>query len=114
MLVVTRHRPAEGAAFVSAARSALATLRAQPGCESAELVRDIDDGDTYLLVTRWQGVGSYRRALSSFDVKVAAVPVLASAIDDASAFEVLISAEPDGLMEFTGDRAADADTASPQ
>ena len=40
--------------------------------------------------------------------------MLASAIDDASAFEVLISAEPEGLVEFTGDRAPDADTASPQ
>ena len=70
MLVVTRHRPADGADFVLAARSALTALRAQPGCESAELVRDIDDGGHLSAGHPMAGVGSYRRALSSYDVKV--------------------------------------------
>ena len=42
-----------------------------------------------MLVTRWQDVGSYRRALSSYDVKVGAVPLLSRAIDEPSAYEPL-------------------------
>ena len=113
MLVVTKHEPEDAAGFLAAARAALAALWAHPGCESAELVRDIDDGATYLLVTRWVGVGAYRRALSSFEVKVAAVPVLASAAADPSAFELLLAVGPEGVAESAGDRAPDADTAGP-
>jgi hypothetical protein len=36
-------------------------------------------------------VGSYRRALSSYDVKVTAVPLLSLAYDEPSAFEVMHS-----------------------
>jgi hypothetical protein len=42
-----------------------------------------------VMVTRWRDVGSYRRALSSYDVKVGAVPILSRAIDEPSAFEAL-------------------------
>ena len=41
------------------------------------------------MVTRWRDVGSYRRALSSYDVKVGAVPLLSRAIDEPSAYETL-------------------------
>ena len=41
------------------------------------------------MVTRWKDVGSYRRALSSYDVKVGAVPLLSRAIDEPSAYESL-------------------------
>jgi hypothetical protein len=34
-------------------------------------------------------VGSYRRALSPYDVKVAAVPLLSEAIDEPTAYEDL-------------------------
>ena len=36
--------------------------------------------------TRWKDVGSYRRALSSYDVKMAAVPTLSRAVDEPSAY----------------------------
>ncbi len=41
------------------------------------------------MVTRWKDVGSYRRALSSYDVKVGAVRLLGRAIDEPSAYESL-------------------------
>ncbi|MFI0431789.1 MAG: antibiotic biosynthesis monooxygenase family protein [Candidatus Nanopelagicales bacterium] len=116
MLVVTRHRPVEPAAFLEQASGALAALAAQTGCESAEVLCDLDEGAEYVIVTRWRDVGSYRRALSSFDVKVAAVGLLATALDQPSAFEARLTAEPGtgAVRAAAGDRAPDADTAGPQ
>ena len=37
----------------------------------------------------WENVGAYRRALSAYDVKVGAVPLLSTAIDEPSAYEVV-------------------------
>ncbi len=34
-------------------------------------------------------MGSYRRALSAYDVKLGAVPLLSRAVDEPSAYEVL-------------------------
>ena len=42
-----------------------------------------------MLVTTWENVGAYRRALSSYDVKLHAVPLLSRAIDEPSAYEVV-------------------------
>ena len=50
-----------------------------------------DDGEHWLLVAHWASVGQYRRALSSVDVRLAAVPVLAQARDEPTGFEVLAS-----------------------
>ena len=40
-----------------------------------------------MLTTEWEGPGAYRRALSAYDVKLAAVPTLSRAIDEPSAYE---------------------------
>jgi hypothetical protein len=40
-----------------------------------------------VLTSTWENIGSYRRALSAYDVKVNAVPVLYRAIDEPSAYE---------------------------
>jgi hypothetical protein len=39
------------------------------------------------MVTRWSNVGSYRRALSSYEVKMDAVQTLSRAIEEPSAYE---------------------------
>jgi hypothetical protein len=39
------------------------------------------------LVTHWENVGSYRRALSNLNVKMNAIPLLAQAIDEPGAYE---------------------------
>lgn len=114
MLVVTRHRVNDPDRFLAEASAALAALAQRPGCESAEAVRAIDDADTFLLVTRWADVGSYRRALSSFEVKINAVPVLASAADEPSAFETIVAVVDGQVHQFSGDLAPDAQTAGPQ
>jgi hypothetical protein len=55
--------------------------------------RSTDDPTLWLMTLRWDGVGSYRRALSAYDVKVAAVPLLSTAVDEPTAYEVLADAE---------------------
>lgn len=89
VVVVSRFRvePGARAAFLANADDALAVLAAQPGCIAATLGQATDDPDLLLVHTQWAGIGAYRRALSSYDVKVRAVPVLALAIDEPSAYE---------------------------
>ncbi len=76
-------------AFLAQARAALAVLEARPGWRSSRIARATDDGDLWTVTTEWDSVGSYRRALSDFDVKVTAVPLLSLAHDEPSAFEVV-------------------------
>ena len=89
MLVVNRYRVAAGEAdeFDAGARRALEALAARPGFVSGQVGRNVDDPDLWVLTTIWVNVGSYRRALSAYDVKVTAVPLLSRAIDEPSAFE---------------------------
>ena len=54
--------------------------------------RATDDPTAWVLVTEWRDVGSYRRALGNYDVKMHAQPLLARALDEVSAFEVLVEA----------------------
>lgn len=68
---------------------ALAVLAQQRGYADGRLGRNVDDPTLWTMVTRWRDVGSYRRALSSYDVKLGAVPLLSRAIDEPSAFEDL-------------------------
>jgi quinol monooxygenase YgiN len=106
MLVVTRFVVDEPAAFLDRAHTALATLAARPGYESGTLARAIDEPDRWCMITVWESVGAYRRALSSYEVKVYATPLLAEALDEPSAFEALATAEPAGPVVVAGsDRA---------
>ena len=104
MLVVTRHHvpPAEAAAFRDAATAALDVLAARPGWRSARLGRAVDDPELWVITSEWENVGSYRRALSSYEVKVGAVALLSTAVDEPTAFEIIGGSD-------VGSRASDAD-----
>ena len=93
MIVVTRYivEPHDGPAFQQRAGAALTALAARPGWRSGRIGRATDDGSLWTLVTEWDSVGSYRRALSAYDVKVQAMPLLSLAINEPSAFEVLVA-----------------------
>jgi heme oxygenase (mycobilin-producing) len=94
--------------FVSRAHAALTALAERPGYLSGRLTRAIDETTHWTLVTEWESVGAYRRALGAFDVKVHATPLLAESVDVPSAFETLASAEPGaGVVVTASDRAAD-------
>jgi hypothetical protein len=91
MLVVSRFRYADGEVDRPLAEltSCVEQFARLPGYESGSIGRALDDPGLWLLTTGWRDVGSYRRALSSYDVKAQVVPLLSRAIDEPSAYEVL-------------------------
>ncbi len=97
--VVVPERTAE---FTRQAHAALAALAARPGFRDGELTRSLDEPEHWCLVTRWQSVGAYRRALGDFDVKVNAVPLLAQSVNEPSAYEALAAAAPGGEVTTRG------------
>ena len=88
MFVVTRLRVPEqdGDAFVASVEDLVGALRARPGFRDAELGRAADDPGLWALVTRWEGVGAYRRALSAAEVKITGAPVWVHAVDEPGAY----------------------------
>jgi len=57
------------------------------GFVGGEVGQNLDEPNLWVLTTRWENVGSYRRALSSTRAKLEAIPILARAIDEAGAYE---------------------------
>jgi hypothetical protein len=112
VLVVTRHRlPLAGFATATdaleAARDLLAVLAGLPGYRRGWVARAVDDGDLLVLAHEWDDVGSYRRALSAYEVKLR-WPFLQTADDEATAFEVLVERTPDAVVERPSALSADA------
>ena len=91
MLVVNRFRvpEEEGEAFRADVVRAHDALAERAGYMSGRIGRNLDEPTLWTLVTTWENVGAYRRALSSYDVKLHAVPLLSRAIDEPSAYEVV-------------------------
>jgi len=88
--------------FHTGAREALGILAARPGYRSGQLARAYDRPDLWCLVTEWESVGAYRRALGSYEVKANATPVLSRALPEPSAFEPLAVAEPGAPVQSRG------------
>ncbi len=88
MFVVTRLRVPErdGDGFVAAVDQLIGALSARPGFRDAELGRAADEPGLWALVTRWDGVGAYRRALSAAEVKITGAPVWVHALDEPGAY----------------------------
>lgn len=96
MLVVNRFRvPASDDSFRESLEQAHSVLAAQTGYVDGTLGRNLDEPELWVLTTRWESVGAYRRALSTYDVKLSAVPILSRALDEPSAYEVV---EPDAVL----------------
>jgi quinol monooxygenase YgiN len=95
--------------FAERAQAALAAFAARPGFRRGHVGRATDDPDAWVVVTEWDGIGSYRRSLSSYDVKVDAAPLLGVAAAEQSAFEVLVMVEGAGpTTTAVSGRARDA------
>jgi hypothetical protein len=107
-----QHRGSRRGGLRQRGRAALAALAARPGYRGGRISRAVDDPASWLITTEWDSLGSYRRALSGFEVKIAATPLLAEAIAEPSAYEVLYDDGP-GLAAGirVSDRARDAGTA---
>jgi heme-degrading monooxygenase HmoA len=97
VLVLTRFRvpTTEGDDFLTRLRAARDSLARQQGYLGGTIGRNADDPELWVLETRWQNVGSYRRALSAYDVKRDAWSVLGAAIDEASAYEIAGDSGPE-------------------
>lgn len=104
MIVVNRfHVPApEQDQFRRDLHAAAEVLGARDGFVRGRMGRNTDDPELWLLTTEWESVGAYRRALSAYDVKLTAVPVLSRAIDEPSAYE---PAEPGADLNVASTRS---------
>jgi quinol monooxygenase YgiN len=104
VLVVSRFRvPVEdGETFRTALAAAQAALAERPGYVDGQVGRNLDDPTLWVLTTRWANVGAYRRALSSYDVKLQAVPLLSRAIDEPSGYEIV---EPGTVLNIESTRS---------
>jgi quinol monooxygenase YgiN len=92
MLAVIRFRvPSETASgFALDAERVLAVLGECAGFVQGDLGRAVDDPTLWVLVTRWANVGSYRRALSSYEVRAPAMALSGRGIDEPSAYEIMV------------------------
>ncbi len=95
-------------AFLVQLRAALVVLANRPGYIEGSIGRATDQPGLVLLATRWQDVGSYRRALGNYDVKVEVVPLLSRAINEASAYEVVHTRDEHGVHDAPSSLATDA------
>jgi hypothetical protein len=100
VLVVNRFRvepspegPGAATAFRRDLQAVLGVLARQKGYVDGRIGRNVDDPDLWVLTTTWQNVGSYRRALSAYEVKLRAVAVLSQALDEPSAYELVDGSE---------------------
>ena len=89
MIVVTRFEVSEPdtEAFVSQAEAAIAVLRRRDGLRTLDFARNLDEPDLWTITSRWDDVGSYRRALSGIESRSVVVPLLSRAIDEPTAYE---------------------------
>ena len=85
MLVLIRFR-APGPAFEAEARAVVQWWEGRAGCQGIELVRNLDDPDLWALVCRWESVGAYRRSFNGYEAKMLLTPLLASAVDEPTAY----------------------------
>lgn len=107
--------PGDGRRFLDEARAALAVLGSRTGFLDGSVGRAVDEAELWTVVTRWRDVGSYRRALRGAEAKTVVVPLLSTALDEPSVFEVLhavAAPSPDGsgavVTDSPSDLAADA------
>jgi len=89
MLAVARFNVplGEAAHFQTLLATALEAFSKCQVFSDGEYGQNLDDPTLWSLVTKWENVGSYRRALGNNDVKMNAIPTLARAIDEPGAYE---------------------------
>jgi quinol monooxygenase YgiN len=104
VLVVNRFRVGadEADAFRADLETAHQALAACAGYVAGETGRNVDDPELWVLATQWANVGSYRRALSSYDVKLRAVALLGRAVEEPSAYETV---EPGATLNIASSRS---------
>ncbi|MFV0458492.1 MAG: antibiotic biosynthesis monooxygenase family protein [Actinomycetales bacterium] len=89
--------------FLDQAEQGLEVLRRQDGCVEARLAQNLDEPDLFVLATGWADVGSYRRAMSAYEVKLVVHPLLYRCLDEPTAYSDVLCATPEGVQRLTSD-----------
>lgn len=87
MLVVNRFRVTDEDGFRRRLDDALEVLGGKPGFLGVERGRNLDEPDLWVLVTTWENVGSYRRAIGAYDSKVVLAGLMDEIVHEASAYD---------------------------
>ena len=95
MITVSRFAVPDTAAatFQGQAGDVLRLLAEQPGFVRGRLGRAVDEPGMWALITEWHSVGSYRRGIGAYAVKLAATPLMAWGVPEPGAFEVLAACD---------------------
>ena len=104
---VPREQRAE---FLREARQTVELLRGRAGCRGVDVLQSVDRDELLAITTRWDSMGSYRRALSAYEIKERVIPFLSHTLDEDSTFETLLAGSAAGIDEFHSGLAADART----
>ncbi|MFC6086382.1 antibiotic biosynthesis monooxygenase family protein [Sphaerisporangium aureirubrum] len=75
--------------FVASATGILKLFSLQDGYRDGQLGRSADEPELWALVSRWEGAGFYRRALSAARMEM--YPLMTLMLNEPSAFEVVVS-----------------------
>lgn len=87
MLSVTRYQvETSDDDFLALATSALDILSTRPGFVAGRLAQNLDEPTLLTLITEWEQVGDYRRALGNPEVKMVVLPLLYRCLDEPSAY----------------------------
>ena len=88
MIAIARFKvpAAQSAEFQAQIERALKIFSEREGFINGDYGQNLDENELWTLVTHWENVGSYRRSLSSSQVKMEVVPLLATAIDEPGAY----------------------------
>jgi heme oxygenase (mycobilin-producing) len=109
-LIVVSNLVAREPDFRERINECISILAVLPGCITVELGRSLDSETDYLLVSRWESVGKYRKALSNFDVKSIVIPFISLCITESMTAEVINRTDSKGSEHFESALAADAFT----
>lgn len=108
VLVVSRYRvDTDRVTWTEQMRTALSVLAESSGFVRGQIAQATDDAELMVVSTTWANVGAYRRALSRYEVKMQAIPLLSTAIDEPSAFEAVVVIDETGEQLFASGLAAD-------
>ena len=112
VLVTMRFTVRDRVDFLAQAGVCVEVLRTRAGCLGVDVLQSVDSIEELLITTRWLDVGSYRKAMSAFEVKEKVIPFLSHARDEDSTFETLVRADVNVSQTYDSELSADAESTS--
>jgi len=110
VLVTMRFHVEDRSDFLAQARICVELLRGRAGCLGVDVLQSVDSATEMLITTRWQDMGSYRKAMSAYEIKEKVIPFLSHARDEDSTFESVLQADAADVRTFDSGLSADADS----